>query len=126
MALPKLSKRSPPLRIIAVIVTCILLALAAWYFMRPQPLLVVLSKVEQGIVEAAISNTRAGTVKACRRAKLAAPSGGQISHLRVKKGERVKRGQVLLELWNEDLQAQERLTQDQLKTAIIQSRETCL
>ena len=125
MALAKLSKRSPPLRIIAVIAAGILLALAAWYFMRPKPLLVVLSKVEQGIVEAAISNTRAGTVKACRRAKLAAPSGGQISHLRVKKGERVKRGQVLLELWNEDLQAQERLTQNQLKTAIIQSRETC-
>jgi len=53
------------------------------------------------------------------------PAGGQISHLRVKKGQRVNKGQVLLELWDDDLQAQEQLAQDQLKTAITQSREAC-
>ena len=125
MASPQLSKRGLPLRRMAVIAALILLALAAWYFMRAQPLFVVLWKVERGLVEATVSNTRAGTVKACRRAKLAAPAGGQIAQMRVKKGERVKRGQVLLELWNEDLQAQERLAQDQLKTAITQSQEAC-
>jgi len=51
-------------------------------------------------------NTRAGTIKACRRAKLAPAAGGQIVKLWVKEGERVQQGQVLLELWNTDLSAQ--------------------
>jgi HlyD family secretion protein len=103
----------------------LLLVIAGWYFTRPEPLLVELVKVERGAVEATVSNTRAGTVKACRRAKLSAPAGGQIAHLRVKKGERVKRGQVLLELWDEDLQAQQQLAQIQLETTITQSKEAC-
>jgi len=78
------------------------------------------------VVEATVSNTRAGTVKACRRAKLAAPSGGQIERLLVKKGQRVKRDQVLLELWNDDLRAQERLAQEQFSTAQTQARQACM
>lgn len=103
-----------------------LLAFAAWYFMRPAALAVQLTRVERGTVEATVSNTRAGTVKACRRSKLSAPAGGQIAHLRVKKGERVKGGQVLLELWDEDLQAQERLAIEQLDTAQTQANQACM
>ena len=103
----------------------LLLAGAAWYFTRPEPIRVQLAKVERGTVEATVSNTRAGTVKACRRAKLAPPAGGQIAHLLVKKGERVKAGQILLELWNDDLQAQERLAEQQLKTASTHVDEVC-
>ena len=40
-----------------------LLAIAIWYFMRPAPLQAQLIKVERGLVEATVSNTRAGTVK---------------------------------------------------------------
>jgi HlyD family secretion protein len=104
----------------------VLLAVAAWYFTRPAPLRVQLVKVERGMVEATVSNTRAGTVKPCRRAKLAASSGGQIEHLLVKKGQRVKEGQVLLELWDKDLQAQERLAQEQLATAQTQEQQACV
>jgi len=126
MVLPQQSKRGFPLRRITVIAALILLALAAWYFTRPQPLPVVLVKVERGVVEATVSNTRAGTIKACRRAKLAPPAGGQIAQLRVKKGERVVAGQVLLELWNNDLQAQERLAREQLGTAQTQAQQACM
>ena len=80
-----------------------LLVIAVWYFTRPKPIGVELAKVERGTVEATVSNTRAGTVKACRRAKLSAPAGGQISRLLVRKGQRVKANQVLLELWDKDL-----------------------
>lgn len=103
-----------------------LLAAAAWYFTRPAPLHVQLTTVGRGLVEATVSNTRAGTVKACHRAKLSAPSGGQIAHLLVKKGDRVKENQVLLELWNNDLQAQSRLAQEQLVTAQTQAKQSCL
>jgi len=125
MSLPQNSTRGFPYRLIAAIVLLLLLAAAAWYFTRPKPLPVVLVKVERGMVEATVSNTRAGTIKACHRAKLAPPAGGQIAHLRVKKGERVVAGQVLLELWNNDLQAQERLAKDQLGTSQMQLQQAC-
>jgi HlyD family secretion protein len=119
-------KRKTLFRYLPWLAGLVLLAIAAWYFTRPAPLLVQLAKVERGVVEATVSNTRAGTVKACRRAKLAPPAGGQIAHLLVKKGQRVKADQVLLELWNEDLQAQERLAQEQLATAKTQEQQACV
>jgi len=104
----------------------ILLALGAWFFTRPNPISVVLAKVDRGTVEATVSNTRAGTIKACQRAKIAPQSGGQIAHLLVKKGQRVKANQILLELWNNDLQAQERLAQQQLGTSQMQVQQACV
>ncbi len=104
----------------------ILLVSAIWHFTRPAPPRVQLISPGRGAVEATVSNTRAGTVKACHRAKLSAPSGGQIAHLLVKKGERVKSGQILLELWNNDLQAQSRLAQEQLIMAQTQARQACV
>ena len=125
MVLSQQSRRGFPLRRIAVIAALILLAFAAWHYTRPKPLSVVLSKVERGVVEATVSNTRAGTIKACHRAKLAPPSGGQIARLKVKKGQRVVANQVLLTLWNDDLQAQERLAKEQLSTAQMQAQQAC-
>ncbi len=102
-----------------------LLVLAIWFLSRSDAIPVQLAKAERGSVEATVSNTRAGTVKACRRAKLAPTAGGHISEMRVKKGERVKADQVLLELWNEDLQAQERLAVQQLATVTTRADEVC-
>ncbi len=125
MTLPASSKRGFPLRRIAAVFLLILLALGAWVFTRPKPIAVVLAKVERGTVEATVSNTRAGTIKACQRAKIAPQAGGQIAHLLVKKGQRVKANQILLELWNNDLQAQERLAQQQLGAAQMQVQQAC-
>jgi HlyD family secretion protein len=119
-------KRNNFFRYLPWLAGLVLLAIAAWYFTRPAPLRVQLAKVERGVVEATVSNTRAGTVKACRRAKLAPPAGGQIAHLLVKKGQRVKADQVLLELWNNDLEAQQRLAQEQLATALTQEQQACV
>jgi HlyD family secretion protein len=113
------------LKYLPYLAALLLLAVAAWYFTRPDPLRVQLVEAGRGTVEATVSNTRAGTVKACRRAKLAPTVGGQIAQLRVKKGERVKAGQILLELWNDDLQAQSRLAEQQLNTAVMRVEEVC-
>ena len=126
MTLPPSSKRGFPVRRVVAIALLLVLALVAWIITRPQPIAVVLTKVERGSVEATVSNTRAGTIKACQRAKLAPPAGGQIVHLLVKKGQRVKANQILLELWNNDLQAQERLAQQQLGTAQMQVQQACV
>lgn len=123
---PLSGKRRFPLRTILV-VSLLTIAAAALlgYLSRSKPIMVELKKVDRGNVEAAVSNTRAGTVKACRRAKMSPPAGGQISRMHVKKGQRVVAGQILLELWDEDLHAQERLSRDQLKTSELRVHEVC-
>jgi len=126
MTLPPSYKRGFPARRIAFVLLIVLLALGTWIFTRPKPIPVLLAKVERGTVEATVSNTRAGTIKACQRSKLAPPAGGQIARLLVKKGQRVKAHQVLLELWNNDLQAQERLAQQQLGTSTMQVQQACV
>lgn len=119
-------KSSSVFRLGIILAVVVVLAAGGWYVTRPKPVVVALAKVERGIVEATVSNTRAGTVKACRRAKMAPPAGGQIAELLVKKGERVKEGQVLLRLWSEDLRAQEKLAREQLATAETQAHQVCL
>lgn len=125
MTLSQHRERNPIPKYLIYFIALLLLAVTAWYFARPEPVRVKLAKVECGVVEATVSNTRAGTVKACRRAKLAPPAGGQIAHLLVKKGERVRANQILLELWNDDLQAQARLAEQQLKTVNTHIDEVC-
>jgi len=98
----------------------------AWqHYARPKPIDVNVAKASLGRVEATVANTRAGTVKACRRAKLAPQGGGQIAHLLVREGDRVKAGQVLLELWNVDLAAQARQAEEQVLTARAHRAEAC-
>ncbi len=100
-------------------------AAAVWFATRTEPIAVVVAPAELGRVESTVANTRAGSVSACRRAKLAPPLGGRIDKLTVRKGERVKKGQLLIELWNEDLVARERVSEEQLPTARGRQREAC-
>ena len=102
-----------------------LLAVAAWYFTRPKPVLVTVALADVGRVENTVANTRAGSVMACRRAKLAPPAGGRIERLNVTEGDRVRPGQLLLTLWNDDLAARERMARQQLQTASARVREVC-
>src|SRR5512143_3815254 len=114
------------LRLVIVVLTVAALAYAGWHFTRPQPSEVELATIGRGPVESTVVNTRAGTVKACRRAKLAPVLGGQIVKLWVKEGDRVKAGQPLLELWNRDLAAQRDLATRQLTTSEERRREACI
>ena len=92
---------------------------------RPKPIPVVLTEIGRGRVEATIANTRAGTVEACQRTKLSTIVGGRIEVLTVKEGDRVKKGQLLMRLWNDDQQAAERLAQAQLETSRKRVEEAC-
>ncbi|HTH39770.1 MAG TPA: efflux RND transporter periplasmic adaptor subunit, partial [Rhodocyclaceae bacterium] len=53
----------------------ILVALVAAFKLatRPKPVAVLVAVVENGAVETTVANTRAGSVTACRRAKVAPP-----------------------------------------------------
>ncbi|SES76908.1 HlyD family secretion protein [Nitrosomonas marina] len=104
----------------------VLILAAVWYFSRPEPPEVELAVVTYGNVESTVVNTRAGTVKACQRARLAPALGGQIAHILVDEGDNVEQDQILLELWNADLIAQRELAERQLSMAQERRREACI
>jgi len=112
--------------------TLVLFILAAaglgawWYLHEPAPVRVKVLAVAPGTVEEIVANTRAGTLKPCRRAKLAPSLGGQIATLAVREGDRVKTGDLLLELWNQDLTAQVTLAEREAEAAEARARSACL
>ncbi|RMG34323.1 MAG: efflux RND transporter periplasmic adaptor subunit [Gammaproteobacteria bacterium] len=111
------------------LVLLVIIALAGawlWWANRPQPIEVSVATVERGVVERTVANTRAGTVKACRRAGLSPSTGGQIARLPVKEGDRVKQGQLLLELWNEDLKANLELARQQAEAGQATAKARCI
>jgi HlyD family secretion protein len=110
--------------LIALVVLAAVAALI-WWFGRPKPIAVVLTEVGRGKVESTIANTRAGEVEACLRTKMSTIIGGRIEVLNVKEGDKVKKGQVLMQLWNEDIQAQESVAQAQTETARKRVIEAC-
>jgi len=89
-------------KLVLLVPVVIVAGAIAWWQTRPDPLEVWTSKVESGPVESTVSNTRAGTIKACRRSKLSMRMGGVVDKLLVKKGDHVTSGQLLLALWNKD------------------------
>ncbi|MDP3125566.1 MAG: efflux RND transporter periplasmic adaptor subunit, partial [Thiobacillus sp.] len=69
------------LRLALTLLIVAALGYAGWHFTRPQPPEVELATLARGTVESTVVNTRAGTIKPCRRAKLAPAAGGQIVKL---------------------------------------------
>ena len=113
-------------RIVIALVIIALLGLGFYWLSRPKPIPVVLKEVTEGKVEATLANTRAGTIEACQRTKLSTIIGGRIEYLGVKEGDKVKKGQLLLKLWNDDQQAQAALSQTQIVLAGKRSEEVCI
>jgi HlyD family secretion protein len=101
-------------------------AAAVLWFGRAKPIDVEVVEAGRGSVAEAVTNTRAGTVKACQRAKLAPPAGGQIARLPVMKGDRVEPGQLLLELWNDDIRAELSVTERDAAATKARREEACV
>lgn len=117
---------SPWLRrsLIAALVIGLLVGGVLW-LRRPKPVAVVAVEVGRGQVESSITNTRAGTIEACQRTRLSTIMGGRIELLNVKEGDRVRKGQLLMKLWNDDQQAQQTLATAQLETTRRRVVEAC-
>lgn len=110
------------------LITLVALGLAAGgvaWLRRPKPVAVIAVEVGTGKVEASIANTRAGTLEACQRTRLSTILGGRIERLDVKEGDRVRKGQLLMKLWNDDQQAQQALATAQRETARRRVVEAC-
>jgi HlyD family secretion protein len=110
-----------------LLIAIILIGLIATYFYKKQPVAIEVDvyMVEKGEVKSTVSNTRVGTVKACRRAFLAPATGGQVAKLHVKEGDQVKQNQLLLEVWNDDLKEQVKLQEAQIKANKATAEQAC-
>jgi HlyD family secretion protein len=112
-------------RLLIALVVIAALVTVFWWIGRPKPVAVIVKAIDRGKVESSIANTRAGTVEACQRTKLSTIMGGRIEVLAVKEGDRVKKGQLLMKLWNDDQQAQSALAMTQVTTARQRVNEAC-
>ena len=114
------------LRRALVLIIAAIAVYATWRYLQPRPVGVVVARVERGWVESTVANTRAGTIKACRRSKLAPQAGGQVSRLPVREGDRVEEGDLLLEVWNEDLKSQLLLSESEARATTARAEQACL
>ena len=113
-----------PLLVVILVGACF--AAGYTYLTREKAIAVTCKTVNLGPVEFTVANTRAGTVKAVHRARLAPAVGGQIATLPVKEGEKVVKGQVLLTLWNRDIGAQLRLARQEAVAVEVAANEACI
>jgi HlyD family secretion protein len=104
----------------------LVLLVAFWWWRQPQPLAVPLLTVERGPVETLVANTRAGTLKACRRTLLSFNQGAQVSQRLVEEGQRVEAGQVLMRLRQDELQARVREVEARVEGLTNQRQQRCL
>lgn len=112
-------------KIMLLVVVIALVAALIWWT-RPEPLPVAVAPVAFGPVEQTVANTRAGTVKACRRSKVSMPIGGVVDRLLVDEGDVVTAGQLLLELWNRDRRADVLQARAALNAARYAREQSCV
>lgn len=93
---------------------------------RPEPLEVEAQPVTRGLVEETVTNSRAGTVKARRRAQLAPEVGGRVIAITHREGERVVAGEVLMRLDASLNEAQVTLSRRELQAMEAQRQQACL
>jgi HlyD family secretion protein len=93
---------------------------------RPDAIAVIAPEVTRGVVRDTVANTRAGTIEACRRAGISPRLGGQIALMPVREGDAVARDEILMEFWNDDLLAQVRLAESELRAAEARWEQACI
>ena len=92
----------------------------------PAPVTVRTVAAQRGRVEETVTNSRAGTVKARRRAKLAPEVGGRVLSLPRRRGTHVRQGELLLRVDDALQRARLRLAEDEQKAAAAQREQACL
>ena len=113
-------------RSLIVVVIAIAVVSLFMFSTRSKPVKVRVAPAAMGSIEETVANTRAGTVNACRRAQMAPPSGGQIDQMPIREGDQVKKGELLLALWNDDLKAQLQLARSEAIAAKDRAESVCV
>jgi HlyD family secretion protein len=94
--------------------------------LRPDPVPVRVAPVEVASVEATVTNSKAGTVRARRRAKISSEAGGRIVELTHREGDLVAAGALLVRLNDATPRAQLSLAQEALRVAEAAANQACI
>lgn len=112
---------------LAIVLGVVLLGFALRFTVfAPDPLEVRVQAVERGLVEATVSNSKAGTVEARRRSRIAAEIGGRVVAIAHREGAHVKTGETLIRLANASHLAQLELARHGVAVADSQLEDACL
>ena len=107
-------------------------ALVAGFFLlqqtllKPDPVPVTVAAVDRGRVESTVTNSRAGTVMARRRARLSPELGGQVVELPFREGDQVEAGDVLLRLDDSAQRARLELARREVQAARAERERACI
>lgn len=119
--------RSRSLFPIAIAIGLILVvATLRFTYFAPDPVEVRVGAVERGIVEATVSNSKAGTVEARRRSRIAAEIGGRVVEIAHREGASVAAGTPLVRLANVSHMAQLELARQGVAVADSRHEDACL
>jgi HlyD family secretion protein len=113
------------IRIGVVLALVAIVVVARRTVLKPEPLEVRAVAAGRGQVEETVTNTRAGTVKAERRAQISPEVGGRAVEVPHREGDRVEKGDVLLRLDPAVLDAQLTLSRRELQAAQAQREQAC-
>ena len=121
---PDLRRYRTPLLVVAALAGAVFLLRRTVF--APKAVPVQVATVTRGAVEQTVANSRAGTVKARRRAKLSPQEGGRVVALPKRKGDRVRAGDMLLELDASVQRARLDLARRERDAAAAEQARTCL
>ncbi len=94
--------------------------------LAPEPIPVKVVSVEWGRVESTTTNTKAGTIRARRRAKLSPQVSGPVIEITNREGDWVERGAPIIRLDDATQRAQLLLAQESLRAVEASRREACI
>ncbi len=109
---------------LAALIVFVLLLRATVF--APDPIEVRVAPVERGTVQATLTNSKAGTVEARRRSRIASEIGGRVVEIRHREGARVKAGEALVRLAEESLQAKREQAREGIPVAEARLEDACL
>ena len=103
-----------------------LVLLLRWTVFAPDPIEVRVAKVARGTVQSTLTNSKAGTVEARRRSRIAAEIGGRVVEVRHREGAHVTAGEPLIRLAEESLRARLEQTKEGVPVAQARREDACL
>lgn len=112
-----------PTLLISALVLAVLLRLTV---LRPDPISVRVAPAQIDRVEATVTNSKAGTVRARRRARLSPEVGGRILELVYREGNSVQKGEALVHLADATPRAQLTLAENGLRVSEARAKAACI
>ncbi len=113
-------------RIIALVIIAAIILLLRFTLFKTKPIEVSAYRVARGKVEQTVTNSKAGTVKARKRANLSSDIGGRVVYLDAHEGKRVNKGQLLLKVDDSELKASLGLAERAFESATATMKEACV